>query len=81
MTNAKIKRHVAALKELFPHSHIAPSEEFNGEGGGIWTGFGEDGVIEYWHDFVDENLQKYMDKHGLYVEPYDSATMMIYGCD
>ena len=88
MTTAKVKKHIKALKALFPSSFLKPSEDFDGTKGGIWTGFGEDGTIQnsipsdYWPDgeeeFVDEKLTKYMDENDLFFEPYDAGTYMIW---
>ena len=91
MNNAKVKKHIKALKALFPSAFLKPSEEFeifesstgmyHGTKGGIWTGFGEDGTIDYWPDgeeFVDEKLTKYMDENDLFAEPYDAGTYMIW---
>lgn len=81
MTTAKVKKHIKALKALFPSSFLKPSEDFDGTKGGIWTGFGEDGTIDYCPDgeeFVDEKLTKYMDENGLFAEPYDAGTYMIW---
>ena len=81
MTTAKVKKHIKALKALFPSAFLKPSEDFDGTNGGIWTGFGEDGTIDYCPDgeeFVDEKLTKYMDENGLFSEPYDAGTYMIW---
>ena len=81
MTTAKVKKHIKALKALFPSSFLKPSEDFDGTKGGIWTGFGEDGTIDYCPDgeeFVDEKLTKYMDENDLFFEPYDAGTYMIW---
>ena len=81
MTTAKVKKHIKALKALFPSSFLKPSEDFDGTKGGIWTGFGEDGTIDYCPDgeeFVDEKLTKYMDENDLFSESYDAGTYMIW---
>ena len=81
MTTAKVKKHIKALKALFPSSFLKPSEDVDGTKGGIWTGFGEDGTIDYWPDgeeFVDAKLTKYMDENDLFSEPYDAGTYMIW---
>ena len=78
MDKKTIKKHISGLKALFPNSFISTTEEFSGHAGGIWTGFGEDGTIDYWHGRVDPKLQNYLDKHDLGIEPNDPGTYMIW---
>jgi hypothetical protein len=35
--SAAIQKHIAALKAIFPEAFVAPSEDFNGHEGGMWT--------------------------------------------
>ena len=83
MTEKQTEKHIAALQKLFPNSTIRSGEEWNGDPGFIWTGFGEDGTSNYhragWPDEHSSKLQKYMDKNGLYGEWNDPGTLMIYG--
>ena len=73
-----MKKHIENLRKLFPNSFIRPSEDFGTGGtGAIWTGFGEDGTYDYDSTYTDPKLQKYLDKHNLYIEPYDAGTMFI----
>tara|TARA_R100000808_G_C2108767_1_gene123513 strand:- start:116 stop:400 length:285 start_codon:yes stop_codon:yes gene_type:complete len=87
----KAEKHVKALKKIFPDSFISTTDDFynvdpkDSKVVGLWTGFLEDGTMDEWgHDnsgtgyYVDPKLQKYLKKHSLYWEPYDSGTLMIY---
>lgn len=78
MDKKKIAKHIKGLRALFPNSFISTTKEFNGQSGGLWTGFGEDGTCDYWHGRVAPKLQKYLDDNGLFIEPYDAGTYMIY---
>ena len=75
-------KHIKALQELFPESHVQDSTGFDGRSGAIWTGFGEDGTSNYWRaGWPDEHkpkLQKYLDAHDLFGEWHDAGTLMIY---
>jgi hypothetical protein len=90
MTLTETKKHISNLNKLFPESFISTTSEFYGESDegddlGLWTGFLEDGTIDEWgHDnsgmgyYVEPRLLKYLEKHGLDLEPYDAGTMMIW---
>ncbi len=78
MTAAEQKVHKKNLGKLFPNSFISTTQEFSGQSGGLWTGFGEDGTVDYLTHYVAPKLQKYLDKHGLFLEPNDPGTYMIW---
>ena len=88
MNLKQAEKHIERLKKIFPKSHISTTNEFYGRESaivGIWTGFLEDGTIcEFGQDncgmgmYVDPKLLKYLKKHNLDMEPYDSGTMMIW---
>lgn len=78
MTKAEQKVHKKNLGKLFPNSFISTTQEFSGQPGGLWTGFGEDGTVDYRSHYVDLKLKKYLDKHGLFLEPNDPGTYMIW---
>ena len=78
MSKKTQKKHIKNLKKIFPSSMIRPSEEFDNDWFGcLWTSFGEDGNYDYWTGYTNSTLEKYLDKHNLYIEPYDSGTMFV----
>jgi hypothetical protein len=82
-----IQKHIVALKAIFPEAFVAPTEEFDGHKGGMWTNFGETGgdyggpLINYWDHTTNPRLQKYLDKNDLFAEPNDPGTYMIWSGD
>lgn len=88
MNKASQNKHERNLRKMFPDSMIRTTQEFycnDDKEGGLWTSFLEDGTIdEYGHDnsgfgyWVDPKLQKYLEKHDLWFEPYDPGTLMIW---
>ena len=80
MTIKQAEKHIARLSKLFPKAFIRTTNDFYGTDSdhvGLWTGFLEDGTIDD-YGVEDTKLSKYLKKHGLYMEPYDSGTMMIW---
>jgi hypothetical protein len=81
--SSSMKKHISALRRMFPRSaRIDTTEAFGSGYGGIWTSFGEEGLANYqrsgYPDEFDPKLKKYMDRHGLYGSWYDPGTLMIY---
>jgi len=84
------RKHIRALRRMFPNSTIDTTEEFlnKPEGYGIWTSFADEWVND---DLIansdrsgesDEfapKLKSYMDKNALYGEWYDGGTLFIFG--
>lgn len=78
-----MKQHIENLKKLFPNAAlIACSSEWNGNKGGIWTSFGEEGIANYWRcgweNELSPKLQEYLDNNNLYGEWNDPGTFFIY---
>lgn len=88
MTTRTVKKHIDALHTLFPCCFVAPSEEFDGRQGGLWTDFGEnvnewgERIIDFWEGSKTcDELQEYLDANNLFIEPHDPATYMIWSSD
>jgi hypothetical protein len=71
---------LAELKRLFPGAFLKTSEEFSpNREGGIWIA-GREMADYYGKDnsgfgyYVNPRLQKTLEKHGFYLEPYDPET-------
>jgi hypothetical protein len=79
MNEKTTAKHIKALQKLFPDAFISSTKEWNGREGGLWTGFGAHSEIcDYWNSYVNPKLQTYLDKNGLFIEPNDPETYMIW---
>jgi len=86
MDDKQLEAHVDALEKLFPKMFLQSTDDFYGWDSdgkqGIWTGFGESGHYDYYASTedkrVDKRLQKYVDDNGLFLEPHDAGTIMIW---
>lgn len=82
---------ISKLKKAYPNMYVKPSEEFNGNGGGIWIGAegvydrNGDDVFNYWtenHTKYDLGVIKhfgnFIERNGWYAEWYDCGTIFLY---
>ena len=76
---------IKLINTEMPEARAVPSEDFNGNDGGIWFRGSEDcHEDEYIYNIysnqctrgVHMKLDEILDEHGWFAEPYDSGTLM-----
>lgn len=76
---------IAKLNKKFPGINAVSTVEWDGREGGIW--FRQEGALHpdgtYYFDYygspqVHPEVEKVLDSHGFFAEPYDAGTWMAY---
>ena len=80
---------IAKLNRVFPDCNAVPSEDFDGQRGGIWFRqegeYAPDGLplFDYWGEChaecVHPSLDKMLESAGWHTEPYDAGTYFAWG--